>query len=171
MYGKITNYDPYVFTSTSALWILITDSNSWSQIGYLTNAGSPGSQQGFEQVSEPNDHRTFKYSMTNYQPISYYIYWNNPAGKITMGQNGGDISNTDPTNFTPGDGEASGENLNTGDQMYGGTGFKVHLSNLHIYYSGGWRPMSGTVANSASYYGNTPNGSYEDIIWDTACAG
>jgi hypothetical protein len=168
VYGSITRYNPYAYSQYSSIWIMEDNGSSYAQIGYVSYPGSPGNMKGFTEVNEPGVFDQYFYPMPSGNTINYSAYYGNTAGYITLYQNGSRVR-SDPANFTPTEGQTYAEMHNQASQMFGGSIDHVSLSNMHVYYSGGWQNFNGSAGNSYWYYQNGLQSPTWDVIWDYAC--
>jgi hypothetical protein len=175
--GLMLNYDPWVQPgSRVTAWPMLTrpDYANWAQIGWREFAYDE--RYTFVQYTYLGVAYTFHYAPEPEGQFSRYtnlfdpgVYPNPPTWTFQV--NGVTKKTISSLQWTPTEGQVSGELHTLASQMPGGTNAHQIFWGMKMYYSGAWRDFNGApVAMNGQYFGRTPtNPTTVGEIWDKAC--
>jgi hypothetical protein len=170
IYGNISIYDPYVNYGDVSGWNMLDDGSHYAQIGYLVHTGAPGSPTVvFTEWNAPTGFDYEEFPMVGGNPVEFKVLYGNTPGRFTY-YAGGVYKWSNDATFTPNDGQNYGELQAQSDQMLGAKQNHVVLSNVHLYFSAGWKNFDGSSSSSnSSWWGSHKDSSVQNEIWDNVC--
>lgn len=153
-----------------------TDHSRWAQIGWWEWASDyrktfvqytyNDTVYTHEYTPEPSGSGQFSTYATLYDPG---VYPNPPTWTFQV--NGVTKKSVQSLQWTPNEGQISGEIQSRATQMPGGTNSRQLFTYMQILYSGVWYDFGGTGFNTQpAYFGQTHNLPTVGEIWDKACS-